>query len=179
MYASDRGRCPDLMSPWRRRRDRELHPRVPGPCRRHLAVRATGGARIGRHHPATQATRHDHQRQLHGIYVQRHPGLGRRSRCGLALHRADQASAKRLQRSFNGRVRDEPLNETLFRSLPHARGVPEAWRRRGYNERRPHSKQGRLTPQAYADALTGQVGRFAALVGSCADRPLANPANAS
>ena len=76
--------------------------------------------------------------------------------------------------SFNGRLRDELLNETLFRSLPHARAVLEAWRR-DYNERRPHSKLGWLTPQAYAEALTGQIGRSAALVGGCADRPLANP----
>ena len=31
--------------------------------------------------------------------------------------------------SFNGRLRDELLNETLIRSLPHARAVLEAWRR--------------------------------------------------
>ena len=43
--------------------------------------------------------------------------------------------------SFNGRLRDELLNETLFRSLPHARAVLEAWRR-DYNEARPHSKLG-------------------------------------
>ncbi|MDC6679050.1 integrase core domain-containing protein, partial [Leclercia adecarboxylata] len=48
--------------------------------------------------------------------------------------------------SFNGRLRDELLNETLFRSLPHARGVLEAWRR-DYNETRPHSKLGWLTPE--------------------------------
>jgi putative transposase len=30
--------------------------------------------------------------------------------------------------SFNGRLRDELLNETLFRSLPHARAVLESWR---------------------------------------------------
>ena len=80
--------------------------------------------------------------------------------------------------SFNGRLRDELLNETLFRSLPHARAVLEAWRR-DYNERRPHSKLGWLTPQAYAEALTGQIGRSAALVGGCADRPVANPTNPS
>ena len=80
--------------------------------------------------------------------------------------------------SFNGRLRDELLNETLFRSLPHARAVLEAWRR-DYNERRPHSKLGWLTPQAYAEALSGQIGRSAALVGGCADRPLANPTNPS
>ncbi len=53
--------------------------------------------------------------------------------------------------SFNGRLRDELLNETLFRSLPDARAVLEAWRR-DYNEERPHSKLGWLTPRAYAAA---------------------------
>jgi putative transposase len=80
--------------------------------------------------------------------------------------------------SFNGRLRDELLNETLFRSLPHARIVLEAWRR-DYNETRPHSKLGWLTPEAYAQALTGHIGRPAALVDGCADRPLANPTNPS
>ena len=80
--------------------------------------------------------------------------------------------------SFNGRLRDALLNETLLRSLPHARAVLEAWRR-NYNQRRPHSKLGWLTPQAYAEALSGKIGRSAALVGGCADRPLANPDNPS
>ena len=34
-----------------------------------------------------------------------------------------------FNKSLNGRLRDELLNETLFRSLPHARVVLEAWRR--------------------------------------------------
>ena len=80
--------------------------------------------------------------------------------------------------SFNGRLRDELLNETLFRSLSHARLVLDAWRR-DYNESRPHSKLGWLTPQAYAQMLTGQIVRPAARVDGCADRPLANPTNPS
>jgi putative transposase len=51
--------------------------------------------------------------------------------------------------SFNGRLRDELLNETLFRSLPHARVVLEAWRA-DYNMHRPHSKLGWQTPADYA-----------------------------
>lgn len=51
--------------------------------------------------------------------------------------------------SFNGRLRDELLNETLFRSLPHARAILEAWRG-DYNTERPHSKLGWRTPCAYA-----------------------------
>lgn len=77
-----------------------------------------------------------------------------------------------LVESFNGRLRDELLNETLFRSLPHARAVLEAWRR-DYNEVRPHSKLGWLTPRAHASALCGEVGRHAAQADSYARRPLA------
>ena len=58
--------------------------------------------------------------------------------------------------SFNGRLRDELLNETLFRSLPHARAALEAWRH-DYNEERPHSKLGWMTPRAYANAFSGEA----------------------
>jgi putative transposase len=74
--------------------------------------------------------------------------------------------------SFNGRLRDELLNETLFRSLPHARAVQAAWRRDS-NEERPHSKLGWLTPRGYARALSGEAGRDAALRWGSAPRPLA------
>jgi len=47
--------------------------------------------------------------------------------------------------SFNGRLRDECLNETLFASLGHARSVLSAWRH-DYNHVRPHSGIGGLTP---------------------------------
>jgi putative transposase len=55
--------------------------------------------------------------------------------------------------SFNGRLRDELLNETLFRSLPHARIALEAWRD-DYNTDRPHSRLGWLTPAGYAATFT-------------------------
>jgi putative transposase len=57
--------------------------------------------------------------------------------------------------SFNGRLRDELLNETLFRSLPHARALLEAWRR-DYNQARPHFKPGWMTPAAYARSIGGE-----------------------
>ena len=47
--------------------------------------------------------------------------------------------------SFNGRLRDECLNETLFVSLGHARSVLRLWRD-DYNHVRPHSGIGGLTP---------------------------------
>ncbi len=47
--------------------------------------------------------------------------------------------------SFNGRLRDECLNETLFENLRHVRIVLALWRR-DYNYVRPHSSLGGLTP---------------------------------
>ncbi len=47
--------------------------------------------------------------------------------------------------SFDGRLRDECLNETLFVSLGQARSVPRLWRD-DYNHVRPHSGVGGLTP---------------------------------
>jgi putative transposase len=54
--------------------------------------------------------------------------------------------------SFNGRLRDECLNEHWFVSLPHAKVMIEAWRRE-YNEERPKKSLGGLTPSAYARQL--------------------------
>lgn len=54
--------------------------------------------------------------------------------------------------SFNGRFRDECLNEHWFTSLAHAQAVIEAWRRE-YNEERPKKALGGLTPAAYAKRL--------------------------
>ncbi|HJY48233.1 MAG TPA: IS3 family transposase [Stellaceae bacterium] len=51
--------------------------------------------------------------------------------------------------SFIGRLRDELLNETLFRSLPHASAALDAWRS-DYNHDRPHSRLGWLSPAIYA-----------------------------
>jgi putative transposase len=51
--------------------------------------------------------------------------------------------------SFNGRFRDECLNEHEFRSLAHARLIIEDWRR-DYNEIRPHKSLGNRTPEEFA-----------------------------
>src|SRR3954447_18781863 len=53
--------------------------------------------------------------------------------------------------SFIGRLRDERLNQTLFRPLPHTRAVLESWRA-DYNNNRPHSRLGWMSPAIYAAA---------------------------
>jgi len=75
--------------------------------------------------------------------------------------------------SFNGRLRDELLNETLFHSLPHARAVLNGWRR-DYNEERPHSQLRWMPPAEYRRQLS-TAGRSAALRQGSAPRPLATP----
>lgn len=52
--------------------------------------------------------------------------------------------------SFNGKLRDECLNETLFSSLAEARETLEAWQE-DYNNHRPHSALGNLTPREFAE----------------------------
>jgi putative transposase len=51
--------------------------------------------------------------------------------------------------SFNGRFRDECLNEHLFSSLVAARRIIEEWRI-DYNTERPHTSLSGLTPTAFA-----------------------------
>ena len=59
--------------------------------------------------------------------------------------------------SFNGRLRDECLNETLFTSLAHARVTLAAWQR-DYNHVRPHSGLAGATPAEAAARSTPQPG---------------------
>jgi putative transposase len=57
--------------------------------------------------------------------------------------------------SFNGRFRQECLNEHWFLSLDEAQDKVEAWRR-DYNEERPHSALGNATPEEYAAQVEPQ-----------------------
>jgi putative transposase len=50
--------------------------------------------------------------------------------------------------SFNGRLRDECLNENWFMSIEHTRRIAEEWRI-DYNTARPHSSLGNLTPEEF------------------------------
>jgi putative transposase len=78
--------------------------------------------------------------------------------------------------SFNGRLRDEFLNETLFTSLNRARAELATWQR-DYNNERPHSSLGNLTPIAYAarNASVPQQAEALRSPGGFAPRPVASP----
>ena len=78
--------------------------------------------------------------------------------------------------SFNGRLRDELLNETLFSSLAHARAALAEWRL-DYNTVRPHSSLGNLSPVDYAtlSAPVSQRDGTLRAIGGYAPRPVAAP----
>jgi len=78
--------------------------------------------------------------------------------------------------SFNGRLRDELLNETLFVSLAHARSALAEWKD-DYNTVRPHSGLGNLPPADYAKLSVSAMQRDGTLrsVGGSAPRPVAPP----
>ena len=74
-----------------------------------------------------------------------------------------------VDESFNGKFRDECLSLEWFRSRAEAKVVIEAWRRH-YNEVRPHSSLGYLTPAEFAAKLQQQdaASRFRNGPGRCA-----------
>lgn len=59
--------------------------------------------------------------------------------------------------SFNGKLRDECLNEHWFTGLEDARQIIEEWRR-DYNETRPPSSLGQLSPAQFAVAARRPLG---------------------
>lgn len=74
--------------------------------------------------------------------------------------------------SFNGKMRDELLNETLFYSLDHAKSAIAKWAK-DYNTARPHSALDYRTPATYAAILQSARGSGAARADSSAPAPLA------
>jgi putative transposase len=67
----------------------------------------------------------------------------------LKLIAAGKPTQNAFVESFNGRFRDECLNDHWFESLNAARAVIAAWRC-DYNQQRPHSALDYLTPAEFA-----------------------------
>ena len=76
--------------------------------------------------------------------------------------------------SFNGKMRDELLNETLFFTLDQARQMIAAWIE-DYNTARPHSSLAYETPAAFAAKLAA-TGCHATPPRGSACHPVAQPA---
>ena len=68
--------------------------------------------------------------------------------------------------SFNGSFRDECLNVHWFLSLADAQQKIEAWRI-DYNERRPHSSLGNLTPKEFIEKVLSQGQNTHFISGPC------------
>ena len=127
---------------------------MPGGDPRHLDLRTTGGPR---------ADDLIARRGKPGMIVSDH-GTEFTSNAILAWakdHHVDWhyiAPGKPMQNgfveSFNGRMRDELLNETLFFDLDHARTRHRATGPPTTTPTRPHSSLGYQTPAAYAATLT-------------------------
>ncbi len=58
--------------------------------------------------------------------------------------------------SFNGRLRDEVLNREVFHSVKEAKVIVESWRLE-YNNHRPHSSLGFMTPAGFAAECIASV----------------------
>lgn len=79
----------------------------------------------------------------------------------LKLIQAGKPTQNAFIESFNGRFRDECLNDHWFRSLAEARILISAWRR-DYNQHRPHSALNYQTPAEFAARRrSGDVDRLA------------------
>jgi transposase InsO family protein len=76
--------------------------------------------------------------------------------------------------SFNGRMRDELLNASLFFGLDHARSAIAEWRQ-DFNTARPYSSLAYQTPAAFAGTLAA-TGYAAPLDMGFASPPVAQPA---
>ena len=104
--------------------------------------------RLAETHGLPQALRIDNGPEFAGSALD-----ARAYRRGIKLHFIDPGKPVQnaYVESFNGRFRDECLNEHWFPTLEEARRLIEAWRQ-DYNTVRPHSSLGDLTPEAFAQA---------------------------
>jgi putative transposase len=98
---------------------------------------------------------------------------------GMALIEPGKPWQNGVAESFNGKFRDECLSLEWFRSRAEAKVLIEQWRRH-FNEVRPHSSLGYLTPNEFVargarPAPCHATGRGAAVCGASAPRPVAQP----
>jgi putative transposase len=81
---------------------------------------------------------------------------------GVALIDPGKPWQNGMVESFNGKFRDECLSMEWFRSRVEAKVVIEGWRKL-YNEVRPHSSLGKMTPDAFAQMIGNNENQGATL----------------
>jgi len=79
-----------------------------------------------------------------------------RSGVGLQFIQPGKPSQNGFCESFNGRVRDECLNESLFSNLREAQEITARWKN-AYNTERPHSSLNWATPNEFATSCSGLI----------------------
>jgi transposase InsO family protein len=123
---------------------------------RHLDFGQTGctGA-YGAHRRARQA-RDDRLGQRHRVHLKRHPGWAKDHRVEWHYIAPGKPMQNGYIESFNGRMRDELLNEGLFMNLDQPASSYAC--ATDYNTARPHSSLGYKTLAAYAGTLTAPKG---------------------
>lgn len=77
-----------------------------------------------------------------------------RSGVGLRFIQPGKLSQNGFCEAFNGRLRDECLNENLFSTLWEAQEITEKWRY-AYNTERPHSALDWATPDEFSKCCSG------------------------
>lgn len=116
---------------------------------RHFAVRSSRSSRTGHANLDAREAHNGGQRQRAGVHLDGDPALATGDKRRLDYIQPGKPIQNAFVESFNGRLRDELLNETLFRSLSHAGAALADWRN-DYNDCRPHTSLEGLTPNEFA-----------------------------
>src|ERR1019366_2098687 len=125
----------------------------------HLDFGAARGARADGFDRAPWKAKPHRIRQRNGVHLPRRARLGSGEPDRWHFIAPGKPMQNGFCESFNGRMRDELLNESLFFGLDHARTKITEWIN-DYNQRRPHSALGYQTPAAYAANLTATCDRL-------------------
>lgn len=111
--------------------------------------RRAGHAYSGQHCAVSRLSGYDKNRSGPGVYLPRTRSVGFEHGVELRLIQPGKPTQNGFIESFNGRFRDECLNEHWFSDIVHARKIINDWRQ-DYNECRPHSALNYQTPSEFA-----------------------------
>ena len=128
---------------------RRLHPRMPRGRRRLLVRKSRRYPRFRGSGIRTRLSGEHSLRQRERVHEPRDAAMGRRAESQVHFIQPGKPTQNAKIESLNGRIRDELLNTRSFVSIFEARRLASEWRD-DYNEKRPHSALGYLTPREFA-----------------------------